>query len=490
MEYSSSRESKYHNGRPAYKTGFIRVIRYTNWLRTILKRIPGSEYIRFVVIDGELLNIHQEKGKPPKHSLSLFGSVVHSTPGKKDFELNIGTRLFRIYCETIEDAEEWVSNLQVAAKRSFESFYLLGDRIGINTFICYDKSRTSNRFQVDLISTPEDTESHVLNAIHTERQALHMFDCRCINGVVDMFRSRNSAHFVRNYRNGVVSMRTLLDAIGARTEVAALVVTYQILCALRHMHSNFVAHRNVRPENVLLLINERRALLDGLSWSMSFPRDLIDDNVFHNRVGLISPYASPEIFHGLKYGPAADVYATGATVYEMLCGKPPPTESRRFTEEAWSQVSINAKSIVAQMLCKDVKKRPPPIALLEHDWVRRGLLASLSMGCSKRPSNQSFVDHAKFLKNVFRNGLADAKANDPVVYSRMLSNRATQNSLSRYFTFRRKFLVNSIAILACVRLMNVSEIQKRAKRWAPPSSKYRKNQEKPASMLEDANRPP
>ena len=489
MESSLSRKNKYRNGRPPFKSGYIRIIRNTGWLRSTLKRIPGSPYVRFVQIDGELLTIHQERNTPAKHSYSLFGSITHYSPNKKEFELEIGVHQFSVHCDTAEDAEEWVSSITEASNRSFDKFYDLGEKIGQNYFICFDKARIDRSFQVELIETPSGTDPTILSAISTQRRALSILDCTCINGTLDMFRNHSSAHFVRVRRNRTMSVRSLLDAKGPRTEEAVRVITYSILCALRHMHSHCMSHRNVRPENVLLLVDENRALLDNLSWTKPFPNNRVDVNVFNGHIGAISAYTPPEIFHGKKYGPAADVYAAGAVIYELLSGNPPPGDGQKFREKRWEKLTAQARSCVAQMLQKVIEKRPAPVALLEHAWIRQDAQFSSQLDCSRSMINQNLADHTSFMKDIDRYGLQETKARDPGGFNRMLSDPRTQTALARRFTMRREFIVNSRAILVCVRLMNASRIRKRAKRWAPPLSHYHKYKNSSKDEKTDENPP-
>lgn len=60
------------------------------------------------------------------------------------------------------------------------------------------------------------------------------------------------------------------------------------------MHSRCIAHRNIRPENIL--ISERKIMISGLGASAPYVSNSVDDNVFESdKAYSREPYAAPEI---------------------------------------------------------------------------------------------------------------------------------------------------------------------------------------------------
>ncbi len=467
MESSLSIRTKFRNGEPPFKVGRIRIIRYTNWLVSALKRIPGSMYDRFVRIDGELLTIHSDKDMPPKHSFSLFNSRIEYAPQRKEIELTIGTRLFHLYCDSIQDADDWASNLQAASERSFQRFYKLIERISSSTFICSARRQSNRRYFVDFIATPEGIDPNILSAITAEREVLSNLDSRCTNGIVDMFRDQESAYFVRARRSIAENFRKFLERRSSITEKYLFIVAHDVLCGLRHMHSMQLAHRNLKPDNILWLVEEKRVVLDGFSWAKPFPSNITDLNVFEGSVGPKSSYTAPEILNGERYGPAADIFAAGTIIYEMAVGNPPPRRGRLFEEEGWTQFSVHARNCVTQMLCKSPKRRPPAFALLQHRWISENLDVYPNFRCSRAQSQEHIAEHGDFMRQIKGDGLQKTKSRNPALYRKFSRVIEVQNALSRVLTYRRKLLVRSRAIFACIRLMNMSKIPKAPKRWAP-----------------------
>jgi tetratricopeptide (TPR) repeat protein/predicted Ser/Thr protein kinase len=103
-------------------------------------------------------------------------------------------------------------------------------------------------------------------------------------------------------------------------EAAHLIET--LARAVYHAHQNGIIHRDLKPANILLSADGTPKISDfGLA------KNLEGDNT-QTRTGIIvgTPnYMAPEQANGSPsdVGPAADIYALGVILYEMLTGRPP-----------------------------------------------------------------------------------------------------------------------------------------------------------------------
>jgi serine/threonine protein kinase/uncharacterized caspase-like protein len=153
--------------------------------------------------------------------------------------------------------------------------------------------------------------------------------------------------------------------------------------AVQHAHQFGVVHRDVKPSNVLLMSDGTPKLTDfGLA--KRFDEDA--SALTHSGAIVGTPnYMAPEQAQGRRdIGPAVDIYALGAVLYECLTGRPPfraesvfATLQQTLTEEPvvpsqLAGVSRKLDAICLRCLQKDPRKRYPTAEALAEDL--RGFL--------------------------------------------------------------------------------------------------------------------
>jgi serine/threonine-protein kinase len=151
-------------------------------------------------------------------------------------------------------------------------------------------------------------------------------------------------YFVMEYLEGK-SLEDLIEKEGAVELHRALNVANQIALALEAAHQVGVIHRDLKPDNIMLLkrpgrrdlvrmnpdqtwITEREESYDFVKvLDFGIAKVLIQDELMAETVqGAVfgtPEYMSPEAARGEDVDHRADVYSLGVILFDMLCGRPP-----------------------------------------------------------------------------------------------------------------------------------------------------------------------
>jgi tRNA A-37 threonylcarbamoyl transferase component Bud32 len=149
-----------------------------------------------------------------------------------------------------------------------------------------------------------------------ERTILMMMRHDNIVGVRDLFSVGESLALVMDFVAGG-SLRDRLIAAGTLPPADAAALLAQVAAALTQAHELGVVHRDVKPDNILLE-NDQVKLTD-----FGIARVLDTSGLTTPQAIMGTPhYMAPESAAG-EVDPAADVYAVGIVLYELVSGRPP-----------------------------------------------------------------------------------------------------------------------------------------------------------------------
>jgi WD40 repeat protein/serine/threonine protein kinase len=125
----------------------------------------------------------------------------------------------------------------------------------------------------------------------------------------------------------------------------------QVLNAVQYAHAHLVIHRDLKPANILVTADGQVQLLDfGIAKLLSEGEAKETELTQLGGRALTPDYAAPEQIAGSPITTAADVYALGVMLYELLTGERPyklKRESRGALEEAILQADSVAPSRTA-----------------------------------------------------------------------------------------------------------------------------------------------
>ena len=137
-----------------------------------------------------------------------------------------------------------------------------------------------------------------------------------------------------------ITLKDYIERQGSLGWKDTVYFTEQILKALQHAHDRGIVHRDIKPQNIMLMSDGLIKVMDfGIArFSRSETRTITD-----KAIGSVH-YISPEQAKGDSTDAKADIYSTGVMMYEMLSGKL-PFDSDSAVSVAIKQISDVPDSI-------------------------------------------------------------------------------------------------------------------------------------------------
>ncbi|KZS57329.1 serine/threonine protein kinase [Mycobacterium kansasii] len=116
-----------------------------------------------------------------------------------------------------------------------------------------------------------------------------------------------------------LSLRRMLTAHGPLIPARAVAIVRQVAAALDAAHASGVTHRDVKPENIIIGVDDFAYLVD-----FGIARAATDPGLTHTGMALGTyNYMAPERFAGDKVDFRADIYSLACVLAECLTGSPP-----------------------------------------------------------------------------------------------------------------------------------------------------------------------
>ena len=168
-----------------------------------------------------------------------------------------------------------------------------------------------------------------------EAQTMAMFSKdKGIVKALDFFEINNTTYIVMEYLEGVTLKQYLREneRIAAEDLVELLV---PLIEALDEIHSQGLIHRDISPDNIMVLPDGRIKLMD-----FGAARDYTEFGEKSLSIVLKPGYAPPEQYqtHGVQ-GPWTDIYALCATMYKCITGENPPDAIDRVIDDHLKKIS-------------------------------------------------------------------------------------------------------------------------------------------------------
>lgn len=151
-----------------------------------------------------------------------------------------------------------------------------------------------------------------------ESRAIAILSSDYIVDVVDVNFEGDLQYIVMEYLDGITLKKYIMGNAPLPVD-EAMQYCKQILFALRHAHERGVVHRDIKPQNIMLLKDGRIKVTDfGIAHVSNFETATMSELA----IGSVH-YISPEQAKGKQTDETSDIYSTGIILYEMITGALP-----------------------------------------------------------------------------------------------------------------------------------------------------------------------
>ena len=175
-----------------------------------------------------------------------------------------------------------------------------------------------NRYDaVKIMRDDTAANTELRRRFRAESQAVAMLSHPNIVSVYDVSHSDDVEYIVMELIDGI-TLKQYLQKKSVLDPSEVLNFSIQIAKALEHAHSKGIIHRDIKPQNIMLL-------KDGMIKVADFGIASLESDIEENNgetVGSVH-YIAPEQARGQAPDARSDIYSLGIVMYEMLTGKLP-----------------------------------------------------------------------------------------------------------------------------------------------------------------------
>ena len=181
----------------------------------------------------------------------------------------------------------------------------------------------------------------------------------------DVGEDNGQYYIVMEYVNGK-TLKSLVKKRGALTLPEVIDIMSQLLSAVMCAHDSYIIHRDIKPQNVMILEDGKVKIMDfGIAMALN-SNELTQTNSVMGSVH----YLPPEQANGSGSTIKSDIYSLGILMYELLIGKVP------FKGD-------NAVEIAIKQM-----KEPIPSVCKQNPDIPQSIENIVLKACAKNPKNR------------------------------------------------------------------------------------------------------
>ena len=183
--------------------------------------------------------------------------------------------------------------------------------------------------------------------------------------VHDLFEENGTAYYVMDYIDGESLAEKMKKTGQPFTEAEVRSILSQILEALKEVHQNEIWHLDLKPGNIMVDKQGNAYLIDfGASKQIRANGSMTTSTALCYTPGYAPNEQIGQMYD--RFGPWTDIYALGATIYNLLTNKKPPMgmDIEEDEEDAFdfpNTVSDGMRKLVVWMMQPKRKARPQSV---------------------------------------------------------------------------------------------------------------------------------
>ena len=291
--------------------------------------------------------------------------------------------------------------------KKLDGRYEIKEIIGVggmaNVYRAYD-SIDDRTVAVKILRDEHMQNDELLRRFRNESKAIAVLSHPNIVKVYDVSFNEDIQYIVMEYIDGI-TLKEYIEQQKVLRWKEAVHFTVQILRALQHAHDKGIVHRDIKPQNIMLLADGTIKVADfGIARFARASQQTVTDKA----IGSVH-YISPEQAKGDVTDEKSDIYSVGVMLYEMTTGKLP--------FDAESPVSVALQQIQSQ------PKRPRSI----NPDIPEGLEDIIIRAMQKDPARR-YQSAAEMLRDI------DEFKRDPTVSFEYKYTEPEEMSITENFT--------------------------------------------------------
>lgn len=219
--------------------------------------------------------------------------------------------------------------------------------------------------------------------------------------LLDVFENFEYIFIVMEHLQGGSLLQYFKDRDYKLPEERVRHITHQIGTALFYLKNFGIAHRDLKPDNMMMTTDDDSSEVKIIDFGLS---KIIGPNERSKDPFGTIPYAAPEIILRKPYGHSVDIWSLGVTLFFLTTGFHPfdsddqqdllkkiVREEPDYAHERWKDFAPEVQDLVKRLLTKDRDDRIVIQKVLEHPWITQGDSAIFKA----RRKSKDFLDQFK-----------------------------------------------------------------------------------------------